>query len=365
MKKLIVLCVLLICHVGTTYAQVLRTPDGKMLKIFNDTQSLNIHLDSLNKSGYFSGIVVIAESGKITYKYIGGVANQESQKPLTLESRFNMASVTKMFTGVAVMQLVEQGKLSLDDSIYGFFPDFPNTEWAKKATVKGLLTHTSGLGDYLPFNKGIKNLLDLDQIVQNIYQNAQIEMPDNQMKYSNAGFYLLGKIIEKVSKQSYFQFVETNILKPAAMQNTVFSNEGSSDLYVTGYRLHKNTGKFQSNEKEIIPIGGPAGGAFTSVSDMIAFFEALSTHKLLKKETIEKMCKIQTEGRRGMGYGLGIGAGITPNGVAWVGHNGGAPGINNDVTYYPHSKKLAIVFLNKETPENMPLMMNIKLMTSK
>ncbi len=333
-------------------------------KKFNDTSELSSYIDSLYNANSFSGIVAIAKGDQIIYRHYDGFANKEEKIPISENTIFDMASMGKMFTGVAIMQLVEKNKIKLNDPVSKYLPDYPNKLWADKATIQNLLSHTSGIGDFWPPDHNFKNLYNLQEIVDTIANVVITNTPSEQMTYSNAGFYLLGRIIEKASGQNYFDYVQKNIFDVAGMKNTYFEKLKTDNRFAKGYMLNASTGQYQTNEAEVSKIGGPAGGALTNISDLLSFETALKTNQLLSEKYFKEMTTMAVKGRMGIDYGLGIGLGTMPNGVQWIGHNGGAPGIAANFVWFVNSSYSVIVFMNQDAPSNMPLMLMTQMFAS-
>ncbi|UCG32997.1 MAG: beta-lactamase family protein, partial [Phycisphaerales bacterium] len=185
---------------------------------------LGAFLDRLVAADRFSGAVLLAKDGKVLFKNAYGLASKRFDVPNRIDTKFNLGSMNKMFTAVAIGQLVERGKLSFDDSVSKYL----STDWlprdvAEKITVRHLLTHTSGLGSYFneTFDKSSRMLFrDLDDYKPLVEGDRPAFEPGSGWQYSNTGFLLLGVIIEKVTGMSYFDYVQQNICGPAGMINT-------------------------------------------------------------------------------------------------------------------------------------------------
>ena len=161
--------------------------------------------------------MLIALDGEPILKQAYGMADRALDLPNQVDTKFNLGSMDKMFTAVAVMQLVEQGRLALDDTIADRLPDYPNQEVAKAVTIHQLLTHTSGLGDYSESDRSEElHRSDQEWGTSPLFVDAPLEFePGKQFRYSNSGFMVLGLIIEEVTGQSYYDYVRLNISSPA------------------------------------------------------------------------------------------------------------------------------------------------------
>ena len=181
--------------------------------------------DFLNKEAAadrFSGAALVAKNGQPILERAYGLADRPAHRPNRLDTRFNLGSMNKMFTGVAIMQLVEQGKLSLQDTIDKCLPDYPDKEIARQVTVHQLLTHTSGLGDF--FNEKFRTASHrpekLADFVPYFAGQPLGFPPGTKFRYSNAGYIVLGLIVEKISGTNYYDYVKQHIYEPAGMVNT-------------------------------------------------------------------------------------------------------------------------------------------------
>src|SRR5581483_8390858 len=185
-------------------------------------QSLTGYLDGLAKDDRFSGVVLLAKGGKPFYVKAYGLADKEKNLPINPQTKFNLGSMNKMFTAVAIAQLAEQGKLSFDDTVGKFLPDYPNKDVVNKVTIHHLLTHTSGLGSFwnAKFDEKKGSIRTVADYLSLFVDDPLRFEPGARFEYSNAGFIVLGGIIEKVSGQSCYDYVRERIYKPAGMTNT-------------------------------------------------------------------------------------------------------------------------------------------------
>jgi CubicO group peptidase (beta-lactamase class C family) len=210
-------------------------------------QDVSKRIDSLfnavAQKTHFNGSVVVAENGKIIYENPGGYANIDKKVPNSSATNFSLASLSKVFTAVAVMQLKEKGKLNLDDPLIKYLPDFPFAN----ITIKQLLSHTSGLPDFEIFQSYTrashdKPLCEKD-IIPALKKGAElIAAPGTKWRYSNVGFGLLALLVENVSHQSFRQYIQENICKPAGLKNTYvdvpgtnFHDEARATPYVSSF----------------------------------------------------------------------------------------------------------------------------------
>ena len=216
-----------------------------------------------------------------------GLANRETNTPNTLETQFRNGSMNKMFTATAVMQLVDAGKLSLDDTVGKVMPDYPNADIARKVTIRHLLGHTGGTGDFFGplFMKNRLTLKTHADYVAMFGDRAPLHEPGAEFRYSNYGMVLLGAIIERVSGMSYFDYVRTKVYEPAGMTSTGSLPESENVP-------HRSTGYMRRNDAwvpntDTLPWSGTsAGGGYSTVGDFFRFAEALQSGKLISKASL-------------------------------------------------------------------------------
>ena len=304
-------------------------------------------IDRAAANGNFSGVWLWAKNGKIITTGARGRADRERGVDNTLDTRFRIGSMNKMFTAVATLQLVEQGQLSLEDTIGKILPDYPNTNVAAKVKIRHLLSHTGGTGDIFgpEFEQHRLELKTLHDYVK-LYGERDLRFePGAKWEYSNYGFLLLGVVIEQVSRKSYYDYVAENIYAPAGMLNS-----GSEPESVAVAKRSKGymRDRFEmvSNEPTLPWRGTPAGGGYTTVSDLMKFADALRSNKLVKAATLAEATHPQFTGRD---YGFGFE--VEPSGQARTyGHSGGANGMSAMLRVYPESGQSVIVLCNLDPP---------------
>jgi CubicO group peptidase (beta-lactamase class C family) len=298
----------------------------------------------------FSGTILLARNGQVVYKGAFGIANKDFNAPNRIDTKFNLGSMNKMFTAVAIAQLVERGKMSFDDPLSKFIPDFPNAEAAKKIQIKHLLTHTSGLGGYFSerydgmSREKLRNVDDMMRLVREDEKDVRFE-PGSRWAYSNTGMLVLGKVIEIVSGQSYFDYVRENIYKPAGMTNTdSYALDRVNPNLAVGYdKGFTDTGvEWTNNVFSHVLRGGPQGGGFSTVEDLLKFDQALRSGRLVSADTLKILTSPKPE-LNSPNYGYGFQADTERN-VA--GHGGGFTGINSNLDIYLGSGWSAIVMSN-------------------
>jgi CubicO group peptidase (beta-lactamase class C family) len=298
-------------------------------------------------NGKFSGVWLWAKNGRTITSGARGKADREKGIDSELDTRFRIGSMNKMFTAVATLQLVERGKLSLDDTIGKVLPDYPNTNVASQVKVRHLLSHTGGTGDIFgpEFETHRLELQTLQDYVK-LYGARDLQFdPGTKWEYSNYGFLLLGVLIEKVSRKSYYNFVAENIYQVAGMTNSGSAPE-SVEVANRSKGYFRDQFEMVSNEPTLPWRGTSAGGGYTTAFDLMKFADALMAHKLLKAETLAEATRAQfTTGDYGFGFQIG-----RPGEVRTYGHGGGAPGMNGILRVYPESGQSVIVLCNLDPP---------------
>ncbi|HEU4387118.1 MAG TPA: serine hydrolase domain-containing protein [Blastocatellia bacterium] len=311
-------------------------------------KELEAFVQKLADADAFSGSVLLARDGQPLFKRAYGLASKEFDVPNRVDTKFNLGSMNKMFTAVAIAQLVERGKLSFDDPLSKFLPDFPTKEAAEKIRIKHLLTHTSGLGSY--FNrKFMESSRALYRTVDDMMKLAIDEKPafepGARWSYSNTGFLVLGAVIEKVTGRSYYDYIRENIYKPAGMINSdCYELDLVTPNLALGYeKEHTSSGvRYRNNLFKHVIRGGPAGGGYSTVEDLLRFSVALRSNKLVGPEYTRLLMSPKPDlNSPRYGYGFGI---DTEQGTA--GHSGGFPGISSDLTMFLNSGYTAVVMSN-------------------
>jgi CubicO group peptidase (beta-lactamase class C family) len=303
------------------------------------------------------GVVLIAQKGRIIYKKAFGMANAELNVAMKPEMVFNIASITKQFTAVAVLQLTEQGKLSLQDEITKYLPDYPTG--GQKITVENLLTHTAGIPGSDPAAitrlQGERRWITLPEIIAT-FKNRPLDFaPGTKMIYSNNGYMLLGAIIEKVSGVSYREYLEKNLFKPAGMNETLF---GDDYIIVknraASYVYSRSESKFLNALNGKVEIAYSAGAIQSTADDLFKWNRALLAHKLIKKESLEKaQTEYKLPGGKGTFYGYGWFIGNI-HGSPLVEHGGNMGGFMSHAIYLPAEDVFVAVFYNFRVPNRLP-----------
>ena len=324
--------------------------EAKKLSDKDIAGELDTFAKKLAAADVFSGTILLAKNGEVVYKGAFGIANKDFGAANRIDTKFNLGSMNKMFTSVAIAQLVEKGKMSFDDPLSKFIPDFPNAEAAKKIQIKHLLTHTAGLGGYFSerydgmSRERLRTVDDMMNLARGDEKDIRFE-PGSRWAYSNTGMLVLGKVIEVVSGQNYFDYVRENIYKPAGMTNTdSYELDRVNANLAVGYdKRFTDTGvEWGNNVFSHVLRGGPQGGGYSTVEDLLKFDQALRSGKLVSAEMLKTVTSPKPE-LNSPNYGYGFQADTERN-VA--GHGGGFTGINSNLDIYLASGWSAIVMSN-------------------
>lgn len=289
----------------------------------------------------FSGVVLFARGDTVLFQQAYGLANRRDSTRNQISTRFNLASASKMFTAVAVARLAEEGRLAYDDPIGKYLgSDWVSPEVGRKVLVRHLLNHTSGLGMYWDewdrYKDRIRTIGDYRQVVS----DSLAFEPGARFQYSNTGFILLGAIIEKVTGETYYDFVRRTVLVPCGMESTgFFQHDRPREGFAVGYFRDKDDGgRLKDNLALHGVIGASAGGGWSTASDLHRFLIAMRDDRIVTARTRELLWSPKPPAAN-YGYGFQIGD-------AWVGHTGGFPGIEAFIQYYPSSGHTWIVLSN-------------------
>lgn len=285
-------------------------------------------LDALAEEGRFSGAMLVARGDKVLLREARGMADEQWQIANRADTKFNLASISKMWTAVAVLKLVEQGKLSLDDTLAQWVPSYPHKQAASRITLRQLLHHRAGLGEW--DGRQIKGPLTASEAAATM--SEQPGEPDKSFAYSNAGYVLLSAAAEKASGLSFEQLMEEFIFRPAGMKNSGFwPVTAIVPNRATGYLRPSDDplgfGPKFANDQFLGYAGNASGGAYSTLDDVFAFHRALATGRLLKPETVKMMVEMSVEfagSPRPWRYGLGLRLEDCA-GVPTLGHGGGGP----------------------------------------
>lgn len=292
--------------------------------------------DRLAALDAFAGSIIVAHDDEQPWTYAAGTFSRQDPRPITPDTPMFLASAGKMFTAVGILQLVEKGEVRLEDPLSQYLPDYPNREMSK-VTIRQLLSHRGGTGeDGILRREDAANrarVRTIDDFIALNGQRAPDFPPGSKADYSNYGFILLGAVIERVSGQTYPDFIQRNVFGPAGMTNASFPDrEHIADVPV-GYSTFFESEPEPIPNTDVLPWrGSAAGGGVASAKDMLRFFGALRSHVLLSADTL---AMATVPGDTGW-YGLGFiaQAGSRP---LW-GHGGFSYGMSVAAQRFPEDK---------------------------
>lgn len=305
-------------------------------------------------------IVLIAKKGQIIYNKPFGTANLELNVPLQPAMIFRIGSITKQYTAIAILQLVEQGKVSLQDNIQKFVKNFPDK--GHIITIENLLSHTSGIADYESLDFHIPNAIRIDispkQLIDSIAKLPLNFTPSTRYQYSNTNYLLLGCIIEQASGKSYKSYLQDNVFKPAGLSNTYY--DSPTDIIknrITGYTkdssTYRNVGYISMSQVF------SAGALLSTAEDLFQWHQALYMNKLVKKETLEKAFtpfKLKDNTLSEYGYGWFI---KDWEGSKSIGHGGAIDGFRSMELYFPKQDIFVAALFNSDNDNFSPLFESI------
>ncbi|HEY2344872.1 MAG TPA: serine hydrolase domain-containing protein [Xanthomonadaceae bacterium] len=290
-------------------------------------------LDRLVSTEDFSGCVTVTVHAQTLFDECRGQADRRFAVPVDRQTTFHIGSIGKTFTAVAIAQLVEAGKLSWDSTLAQLVPEYPDHEAAKKITVWQLLHNTSGLGDIIVpeyFANRERFIAPVDYL-DLIARQPKLGEPGKDWNYSNAGFMLLGRIVENVSHEDYDGYIQRHVFAPAGMQASGFDrlDEITPKLSVGYYHDGMFSSLWKADWSKIQFKGGPAGGGYSNNADLLRFADALRNGRLVKPVTLAKMFDGEVPAGPG-GEAAGFGDRLS-HGSPIRGHGGGIEGTTADL----------------------------------
>jgi len=312
-------------------------------------QDYGSYLDAAYPETGPGAAAIVVKGGEVAYRGARGFANLELGVPLSPDHVFRIGSITKQFTAGAILLLADRGRLSVEDPISKYLPDYPTH--GHTITIEHLLTHTSGIYSYTDvpgFMTGteVRTDLTIEELIDLFDEYEMDFAPGEQWNYSNSGYVLLGAIIEAVSEQSYAAFVQENIFEPLGMKNSYYGGAQLIPRRVAGYRGSK--GEYANADFISMTVPHAAGSLLSTVDDLWRWNDGLFNGGLLKEHSLARMTTTFTlnDGEdTGYGYGLGIGS---PRGELHIHHGGGIHGFSTFATWLPESEIFVTVLANNQ-----------------
>ena len=319
------------------------------------SQQIKPSLARLARSGRFSGVALVAKDGRPILRSVYGQANRTAGKRNRMTTQFNLASMGKMFTGVAVAQLVQAGKVRFQDPVGRYVPSLPK-RIGDRVTVGELLDHTSGLGDYFQdpgYQRLRRRLTSLRSYLPLISRERLAFAPGTRFSYSNSGFILAGLVVERASGRDYYSYVRDHVWRRAGMRSTAcLAVHATSPRRAIGY-----TAGGLPNTSTLPPRGTSAGGCYSTAPDMLRFAEALVRHRLLNAALTRAVTTAHIPAPGG-GYGYGFGIRTRAGRPPTIWHNGGSPGVAGELDIAPRLGYTVVVLENRD-PDSLAATMRL------
>jgi CubicO group peptidase (beta-lactamase class C family) len=336
-------------------AEPAREADAAPTARLSEAEAVSSIESLINKSvaaEEFSGTVLIARGGTPVFQKAYGLASREFNAPNRLDTKFNLGSIDKTFTQIAIGQLVAEGKLSYDDKLSKLLPDYPNREAAEKINVRQLLTHTSGIGDFFgaEFVAAPKDRFRRNSDFLPLFANKPLLFePGTSRRYSNGGYIILGAIIEKLSGQDYYAYVREHIFKPAGMNDSDwYEQDFLPPNTASGYTRDDARGSQLRNAIYEHPArGSAAGGGYSTAGDLLKFALALRAGTL-RQPALGGPTTAATQVRVNASRNDAKDDANAP--VGGLGIAGGSPGVNAVLEILPNYDYTVVVLSNYDPP---------------
>lgn len=297
-------------------------------------------MDKKANTGQFNGVVLVARNGKPIFEKGYGFADIQSGIKNQVNTEFRIASLTKSFTALSILQLEEEGKLKTSDPISKYFPSFQN---GNKITIQNLLTHSSGVANHFKLTNTTKPIT-LSSFIQLMSKQKLTFSPGTNYKYSDTGYMILAAIIQKVSGESYMEYYREHIFNIAGMRNTYFRKADVKQMAV-GYEKMKRD-DMRYNESQL----AGAGDIISTVGDLLHYYNAFLRDKLLSPSDVKKMetgyINSAPLGIFKYGYGWNVANKLISFGKPMIEHSGNLPGFKSDVINFPKDGMIIIVLSN-------------------
>ncbi len=316
----------------------------------NTVSEIESLLSTYHDYGQFNGAALISKEGKVIYSSAKGKASMEWNIDNQSDTKFRLASVTKQFTAMLIMQLVEQGKLDLDEHISTYLEDYPK-DVGDKVSIHHLLTHSSGIPNYTSFDTYYDMMAksyNSQELVESFQDSTLLFGPGERFDYSNSGYVLLGVIIEKITNKTFDQVLQEQILTPLQMRNTGYEN--TRDIILNKATCYDKHGPVYAPARYIdMSVAFSAGGLYSTVDDLHIWSESLKTEKLLSKKYLDILFTPHISAwRNHYGYGWNISEryiGTEGKKIQTIDHDGVVNGSSSIILKVP-SEDISIIILN-------------------
>jgi CubicO group peptidase (beta-lactamase class C family) len=316
--------------------------------VLDKTSQIDSLMQLYQELGQFNGTVLVAEKGVVIFKKGYGMANMEWEIPNEPDTKMRLGSITKQFTSMMIMQLVEEGKIDLQAPITRYLPDY-RKETGDRVTIHHLLTHTSGIPSYtsLPnfFNEVSRDPYPVDEFIEKFCSGDLEFEPGTEFRYNNSGYFLLGAIIEHVTGKSYEEALHERVLARVGMNETGYDHHSTIlKKRATGYE--RSVDGYLNSPYLDMSLPYAAGSLYSTVEDLYLWDRALYAHTLLSEENSNKMF---TPFLANYAYGWGVGKlqiGSNGDSLNFVGHSGGINGFNTLITRLIDDQHLVVLLNN-------------------
>jgi len=259
-----------------------RAQDAPLITEPELLRRLGVTLDSLARGGRFSGVVLVAKNGAPIFQRAYGYADREAKRLNTIETAFNLGSINKVFTATAIRQLALAGKLHLDSTLATYWPDYPNADVARRVTIRQLLQHRSGVAGNIfaaPPGGTRHDVRHNNQYLQLFASTPLAFEPGSRQQYSNAGYVVLGMLVERLSGRDYYEYVRDSIYARAGMTSTTAWPVDSLPPHAAiGYTTEE--GSPDRNTSTLPGRGSAAGGGYSTAHDLMRFMQALREERI-------------------------------------------------------------------------------------
>jgi len=342
-----------------------KTGQPDRLSVSEFVRELDAYLETNTEKDLFSGVVLVAREGKPIFKKAYGMADRERNISNQVNTKFCIGSMNKMFTAVAIAQLVEQGKLSYDDLIGKYLgAEWILSEVGEKVKISHLLSHTSGIAEYFTdefFNSSAEIYRTLEDYKPIVKEKSLTFKPGTRWEYCNTGFILLGAIIEKAMGNNYLDYIKEHIYDPVDMDNTIVfdRNKTLSNLAMSYEKVQEEGKAFWRKTAYAGKIkGSPAGGGFSTVDDLLRFAEALRSDLLISSESKELLMSVKARSSS-IEYGYGFIIESSRKFGRIVGHGGAAPGVSSNFRMFL-DRGYTLITLSNYSEASLPVSIKIR-----
>jgi len=301
--------------------------------------------EDVNKQRHPGAALLVVDGGHRLYRKCYGTADLETGRPITADTSFYLASISKQFTAMAIMMLAEKGKLSFDDRLVTYLPQFPS--WGDEVTLRQLLHHTSGLPQFFRlFASDEFDGLTSEAMLDRVMSSSGPDFPaGTKFDYSGTGYVVLAMIAAIVSGQSFAEFLKTKVFDPLGMEHTVVYDASRPMRHKLAQAYMEENGQFRRWDCPLLPVGD--GGIFSTLNDLFLWDQALNTERLVSKAALEQaFTPGTTSNGTSVDYGFGWYTNVVP-GRRHVAHGGTLGAYSNFIVRFLDNQRTVIVLTNR------------------